>query len=441
MKQILMTLLVAFVVLPAVAQTVAITNAEIHTVSGDVIANGTIVLQDGEITAVGTTAAVPSGARVIDGTGKVVTPGLMDSGSQVGLTEVGSTPATRDAVTSEKDFGASFNPVWAVNPDNTHIPITRLRGVTSSIIGPGGSELFTGQGAAIALDGETVADMLRRESVAVYSAMGESGASRAGGSRAAIYQRLHDALWDARAKMLSPDDADEDSEGKSDSKKDSKKKKSADKDEPKDARAEGGRSSLNKRNLAALQDVVSGKTPLVVSVNRVSDLRLALKLKEEFEIRLVIRGGAEAWRIADELATAGVPVIVGAMRNLPTFDGLSASLANAGRLQAAGVEVLLTGGRALPHHAGLAVANGMNHAAALRAATLGPAIVWGLSDSMGSLENGKVADVVVWSGDPFELSTIAEHVFIGGREIPNDSRQERLFDRYRDLGSYRRAGQ
>jgi hypothetical protein len=319
-----------------------------------------------------------------------------------------------------------------VNPDNTHIPITRLRGVTSSVVAPGGGQLFTGTGALIALDGEVVPDMIRRESVAIYTAMGEQGSGRAGGSRAANYQRLHDALWDVRAQVLSPDDDEGDDEDEDDDEGDD----SADDD----VRTEGGRSSLNERNKDALEAVVRGEIPLVVSANRASDIRLALRLKEEFGIRMVIAGGAEAWRVADELAAADVPVMVDPMTNLPTFDGLAATLENAGRLQAAGAEVLLTGGRDLTHRAGLAVANGMDHEAALRAVTLAPATVWGVADHMGSLEEGKHADVVVWSGDPFELSSSAEHVFIGGREIPEDSRQERLFDRYRDLGRYRTIG-
>ncbi|MFT5142252.1 MAG: imidazolonepropionase-like amidohydrolase [Rhodothermales bacterium] len=418
---------------PATAQTIAITNAEIHTVSGAVITGGTIVIKDGLISAVGASARIPSGTRTIDGTGKIITPGFMDSGSQVGLREIGSSAAgTVDGSTSEADFGASFNPVWAVNPANTHIPITRLRGVTSSVLVPGGSQLFTGQAAVIALDGESVSDMIRSESVGVITAMGEAGSGRAGGSRAANYQRLHDALWDARAKMLTPEDEE-------DKDKDDKDDKGDDDDdnEEKDPRAKGGRSSLNDRNIEALQAVMSGAVPLVVTANRVSDLQLALRLKEEFGVRMVISGGAEAWKVAAELAAARVPVIVRATTDLPTFDGLSATLKNAGLLQGAGVEVLLGGGRAISHNAGLAVANGMDHAAALRAATLGPATVWGLGESMGSLDVGKVADLVVWSGDPFELSSSAEHVFIGGREIPEDSRQERLFDRYRDLGRYR----
>lgn len=407
---------------PAFAQTIAITNAEIHTVSGDVIQGGTIVMQDGRITAVGANVSVPAGARTIDGTGKIVTPGFMDSYSQIGLGEIAlSAPGTNDGTTTEDDLGASFNPVWGVNPDNTYIPNTRVRGVTSAILRPGGNQLFTGQGTAVALDGETVPDMIRQEPVAIYTAMGESGSGRAGGSRAANYQRLQDALWDARESLLDEGGEDEDSTSG-------------------DSSAEGSRSNLNKRNLEALEAILSGDIPLVVTANRKSDLQLALRLKGEFEIRMVIVGGAEGWRVADELAAAQVPVIVSATTNLPTFDGLSATLENAGRLQAAGVEVLLTGGRAITHMAGLVVANGMDHAAALRAVTLGPATVWRVDDEMGSLAQGKVADVVVWSGDPFELSTSVEHVFIGGREITNDSRQERLFDRYRDLGRYRTIG-
>ena len=422
-------------VAPAFGQAVAIVNAEIHTVSGGVIQGGTIVLQDGRITAVGTSVSVPAGATTIDGMGKVVTPGFIDSSSRIGLFEIGSgSPGSSDAATSEEDLGASFNPVWAVNPENTFIPVTRVGGVTSVVVSPGGGNLFTGQGALIALDGETVEDMIRRESVAVYTAMGESGSARAGGSRAANYRRLHDALWDARAKSLGDDEAEEDEDPDEDEGKDE------DEDEDtkaKDPLAKGGRSKLDERDLESLEAVISGAVPLVVQANRASDLRLALKLKEDFGIDMVILGGDEGWRVADELAAARVPVVVIVTSNLPTFDGLSASLANAGRLQAAGVEVLFTGGRAITHQAGLAVANGMDHAAALRAVTLGAATVWGVSDQTGSLEEGKIADVVVWSGDPFELSTSVEHVFIGGRQIPSDSRQKRLFERYRDLGRYR----
>jgi imidazolonepropionase-like amidohydrolase len=278
--------------------------------------------------------------------------------------------------------------------------------VTAVVVRPGGNGLFTGQGALVALDGETLEAMTLAESVALYTAMGEAGAGRSGGSRAANYLQLRNALWDARAKRDSTDD--------------------------------GGRSSVTGANLDVLVRLLEGELPLVVQADRVSDLRLALRLAAEFDVRLVLLGAREGWRMADELATAGVPVIVNPLVNLPDFEGLASTYENAGRLRAAGVEVLISSFsshsvRDLLHAAGQAVAYGMDHAAALRAVTLAPATVWGAAEETGSLAVGKRADVVVWTGDPFELSTTAEHVFIGGREIERDSRQDRLFRRYRTL--------
>lgn len=408
-------------------ETVAITNAQIHLRGGQVVEGGTLVIQNGRILAVGADVSVPSGARRIDGTGKIVTPGLIDSSSQVGLGEIGGqSPGTQDASTSFDDLGASFNPVRAVNPEATHIPITRLRGVTAAVVRPGGGPLFDGQGAVIALDGTRVADMILNEMVAVYTSLGESGSgSDGGGSRAALLMRLEDALWDARADMLNAEAGDD---------------QTGDDQVSDDPMRTGGRSSLNARNKEALKAVLQGDVPLVITANRLSDLDMALDLQARFGFRMVINGGAEAWRAAEALAAADVAVIVNPTDNLPTFDGLGATMENAGRLASAGVQVLFSGGRSLTHLAGLAIANGMDPAAAEDALTAGAAEVWGIADETGSLEAGKRADLVVWSGDPFELSTSAEYIFIGGREIPEDSRQERLFDRYRNLERYRRIG-
>ncbi len=419
--------------MPTTAQTVAITNAEIHVRGGQIIPNGTIVMQNGRITAVGANVSIPNGARRIDGTGKIVTPGLIDSSSQVGLGEIGGqSPGTQDASTSLSDLGATFNPIRAVNPESTHIPITRLGGVTSAVVRPGGGPLFDGQAGVIALDGTRVRDMILRESVAVYTSMGESGSGdEGGGSRAALLMRLHDALWDVRAQMLNDDEeamegGDED-EGDDD-------------DEDVDPLHEGGRSSLTERQRDALVPMMRGDIPLVVTVNRLSDIYMALELQAEFGFRMVFQGGAEAWRAADELAAANVAVIVNPTGNLPTFDGLGATMENAGILADAGVTVLFGGGRSMTHMAGLAIANGMSPAAAGDGLTMAAAEVWGIADQTGSIEVGKRADLVIWSGDPFELSTSAETVFIGGREIPEDSRQEQLFDRYRNLARYRTIG-
>jgi len=414
---------------PAGAQeTVAITNATIHTVSGGVIENGTIVLRDGRIAAVGTAVDVPTGARIIDGTGRIVTPGFVDSYTQIGLIEIGGqAPGTNDHTTTEASLGASFNPLWGVNPRNTLIPNNRIRGITGAVVHPGGNKLFNGQGALIALDGATLDAMTRSESVAVYAAMGEAGAGTAGGSRAANYIELRNALWDARAKMIRDDRGDTDD----------KAGKAADETEQ-DTLAKGGRSDITAANLDVLERVARTELPLVLAADRESDIRLALKLGEDFDIRIILVGAREGWRLASDIAEAGVPVIVNPLVDLPDFEGLSSTYANAGRLQQAGVDVILSTFtshqiRDLTYGAGLAVSYGMDHAAALRAVTLAPAEAWGVADRMGSLDVGKVADVVVWSGDPFELSTSAEHVFIGGAEVPQDSRQKMLFHRYRTL--------
>lgn len=427
MKKLIIAGFLLLVSAPAAAQSFAIINAEIHPVSGPEIEDATIVVEHGVISAVGTNVLVPEGIRVIDGTGMIVTPGLIDSNSrQIGVQEIGtSDKGSNDITTSEKDLGASFNLSSAINPENSHIAVARLRGVTSTVVHPIGQNVFVGQGTMVALRGSSTEEMIRGRSVSILTALGRVGANRAGGSRAAVYRRIHDALWDARAKVLSK--ALEDStDGKA-----------------KEPEYKGGRSSIKGQDLEALQRLFTDDFPLVVSANRASDLDLALGLQSEFGIKMVIWGGTEAWKLADRIADADVSVLVYATNNIPTFDGLAATLENAGRLQAAGVNVLLTGNRfghsrSLAHETGVAVANGMDHGAALRAITLGAAEVWGVSDKMGSLDKGKIADIVVWSGDPFELSTSATHVFISGHEISDDNRQKQLFERYKDLSRYRK---
>jgi imidazolonepropionase-like amidohydrolase len=191
-------------------------------------------------------------------------------------------------------------------------------------------------------------------------------------------------------------------------------------------------------DLEALQPVLKGQEPLVVQANRASDLLAAIRLAHEFDIRLVLMGGAEAWMVADQLAAAHVPVVISALTDIPAFDSLGATLENAARLSKAGVTLALAtfdtyNSRTLRQQAGNAIAYGMGREAALEAVTLAPAKLWGVSDRVGSLEAGKDADVVVWSGDPFELTTGLEHVVIKVREMPKDTRQTELLKRYRTI--------
>jgi imidazolonepropionase-like amidohydrolase len=245
----------------------------------------------------------------------------------------------------------------------------------------------------------------------MLAALGEAGAGLAGGSRSTAMLQLREALEDAADYAAN---------------------RAA-------YNAAQRRAYVRSRlDLAALQPVLRGEIPLAVQANRASDLLAAMRLAEQYKLRLVLLGAAEGWMVADEIARRKVPVVIKPLTNIPSFDALGATLENAGRLARAGVTVALSAfdtynTRNLRQEAGNAIAYGMDRDAALGAVTRVPAEVWGVADRGGALEAGKDADVVVWSGDPFELTTAAEHVFIKGREVPRDTRQRQLLERYRDV--------
>jgi imidazolonepropionase-like amidohydrolase len=400
---------------PAVApaEVIAITNARLLTAAGPAIERGTIVIRDGRIAAVGVDVAVPAGARVIDGAGKVVTPGFIESATQIGIVEIPlSADGTADQQTREPGIGAAFTVLDAFNPHSTVIPVTRVEGVTRALVIPGGTgHVFVGQGAVMDLGGAHVPQSVTRAPAAMLALLGESGAGVAGGSRGTAMLRLRETLEDARDFGVNRRAFDA-------------------------AQRRGyARSRLD---LEALQPVLKGEVPLAVQANRASDLLAAMRLADEFKLRLVLMGAAEGWMVAEEIAKRKVPVVVKPLTNLPAFDSLGATLENAARLTAAGVTIALStfdthNARNLRQEAGNAIAYGLAPEAALAAVTLTPARLWGVAERVGSLEAGKDADVVVWSGDPFELLTSAEHVFIRGVEVPRDTRQRQLLERYRDL--------
>jgi imidazolonepropionase-like amidohydrolase len=394
------------------AQVVAIRNGEVHTVSGPVIAGGTVILEDGVITAVGRDVAIPDGARIIDASGKVVTPGLFDSSTRLGITEVGSYQGTSDGSSGNDRMTAAFNVSEGINPNSTLIPVTRVEGITRAVVAPGGGvSLIAGTSALINLGGARLSTMLEKTPVAMYAALGEAGAGYAGGARPLALLRLREVFQDA-----------------------------LDYAENRTAFDAGNRReyALSRLDLEALLPVVRGEIPMVLTVTRASDILAALRLKEEYELDLVLSGVGEGWMVAEDIAAAGVPVMTNAASNLPSFEALGACYENVARMHEAGVTVMLSSFdgynvRNLKQEAGIAVSYGMPHEAALRAVTLTPAEIWGVADEIGSLEPGKAGDVVVWSGDPFELLTSVDHVFINGEEILYESRQKALFEKYRRL--------
>ncbi|TVP44034.1 MAG: imidazolonepropionase [Gemmatimonadales bacterium] len=401
----------------AQAQAIIITNAEIHTISGEVIQGGTIVVEDGRITAVapaGTAPPTPPNARTIDAGGRIVTPGFLESSTQLGIVAMGAEPGPADATVTNPRVTASFNVLDGFDPNAMAIPVTRIEGITRAIVRPNpGVSLIAGQGILVDLrTGDAVVERVHANPVGMFAVLGQGGSARAGGARGAATQQLREALQDAR-----------------------------DHDQNRSAFEAGNRRdyAFSRLDLEAMALVLTGEIPLVVQVHRASDIRAALRMKEEFGIRLILFGALEGWMVADEIRDAGVPVVINPMLNLPGMESLGATLENAARLHEAGVTVALSSfdtdnARNLKQVAGNAVANGLPHDAALRAVTLTPAEIWGIEERFGSIEVGKEADLVIWSGDPFELDTRAEHVIIAGREIPLESRQIDLFNRYRTIG-------
>jgi imidazolonepropionase-like amidohydrolase len=398
---------------PLSAQTVAITNARIHTIAGPVIERGTVIIRDGKITAVGADVTVPAGARVIDGTGKIVTPGLLDSSTGLGTVEIDADDPSNDRSVTGDRITAAFNVADNLNPFSTLLPVTRVEGITRAVVAPGnGSTIIAGQGVLIDLGGQGLAISIERNPVAMFAVLGEAGAGRAGGSRAAAILRLREALQDAR------DYANNRTAFENAQRRDY---------------------ALSRLDLEALLPVIRGALPIVVNVNRASDILAAMRVAREFNLRLIVSGATEGWMVARELAAANVPVIINPMVNIPGMEALGITLENAARLHAAGATVVFASfdshnSRNIKQLAGNAVSYGMPYDAALRAMTLNPARLWGIAERYGTLEVGKDADVVVWSGDPLELTTVVEHVFINGRAVPDDTRQRALFNRYRRVG-------
>lgn len=429
--------LIAFAVLaiatPAAAETVAIVNARLETAgAAGTIPSGTIVLKDGKIAAVGAGVTAPAGARVIDARGGVVTPGLIAPSSSLTVTEVEQVTPTRDDRSGK--LSAGFDISYGVNPNSTMIPLARQTGQTRAVATPvlarggdghkddsgaedfagggGGDDseplMFAGQAAIVSLAAGD-SDPVVRSRVAVILDLGEAGARNAGGSRGAALVLVKAAFEDARAFARNRGAYD------------------------RGATREFG---LGRVDLEALIPVVEGRTPLLVRVHRASDILQVLRLAREEKIKVILEGVEEGWLVAQQIAAAGVGVIVDSQADLPdSFESLGSRLDNAARLQAAGVTVVITGSRDVNNmrqqrfNAGLAVANGLPREAAMATVTSNVAKIWGMT-GVGSLVVGQEADVVLWTGDPLETSTWPVTVFIGGVEQPQSTRAFELRDRY-----------
>lgn len=430
---------------PLAAQDFAITNATVATGDGsDPVVGGTVVVRGGKVVAAGSGVAVPAGVQAIDGTGKWVTPGVFAAVSDLGLADSEGVSESNDTSARGSPFGAALDVSPALNPASQHVAVAREAGITRASVysSPTGS-IFGGQGAIVDLGAD--GNMVVRPRAFQIVTLGEAGARIAGGSRVSAHALLRNALRESRqygsdarivgggrnAPLETGDDIPVD---------------------PRlvDNSAERDDVLLTRFDAAALVPVVNGSQPLYVVVERASDIRSVLALRGEFpRLKLVLLGASEGWMVASDIAAAGVPVIADPVDDLPSsFEQLAATQSNVGRMVRAGVKVALgrligtTGEQPknLMQFAGNLVsltkvpgATGLSWGEAFAAISSIPAAIAGFGDRFGVLKAGAAGDLVVWDGDPLEVSSAAERVFIDGVEQPRGSHQKRLGDRYRDL--------
>lgn len=390
---------------PASAQDLLIRGARVHTITAaGTLENTDVLVQSGRIVAIGSGLEVPTGVAVVDAKGRDLTPGIFGGLTQIGLEELSLEPSTVDseleltAPAWQHHWRPEFDITPAFNPRSALIPVARVEGVTWIMSVPSRNHsLIAGQGAAFTLDGRF--DAAIDGSKTLFVNWGSAAIAGSGGSRAAQYMLFDQAIREVR--------------------------------QPETA---GEGALLLPEGRAALKGYLAGGR-VVFEVERAADIRQVIRYAGKHGMKAVISGGDEAWIVADELAAAGVPVLLNALNNLPNdFDRLGARLDNAKLLNDAGVRVAFDYEES--HQAGKnrqlagnAAAHGLPRDAALAAVTAVPADIFGLTDR-GRIEKGDIADLVLWSGDPLEVTTVADQVWFAGRAIEMRSRQTELRDRY-----------
>ncbi|MEK7703448.1 MAG: imidazolonepropionase [Myxococcota bacterium] len=398
----------AWILATLLASPTAIVNAHLEFGDGRTLEHGTVVFDSGRITSI-TSAAPPVGAAVIDGTGKVLTPGLIETQTQLGLVEVELEATTRDFALDRVPLAPGFRAIDGFNANTVRVPLAREEGITSVVVSPRGG-VIAGTGAWIDLESRGDLRTHVRPPVAMFGAIDTDAAAVAGGARGGIWLALRELIADAR---------------------DYRTHVSA------YPRGEVRPGSLSAQHLEAMLPVIDGKLPLVLAAQRASDIVAAIELAKAQKLRIIIAGGAEAWLVAKELAAARVPVIVRPSIQAPaSFETLGARDDIATLLDRAGVPLIISAWdadqniRRLRQEAGMAVAYGLPHGAALRAIIATPAAAFGKGATHGVLATGYRADLVLWSGDPLEVTSVVERVWVGGTEEGLDTRQRALARRY-----------
>ena len=404
----------ALIALPASAQTIAITGGKVVIGDGSApVENGTVVITNGRVVAAGAGVVIPAGAERIDASGKWVTPGIVAGFTRMGLVGVDAVDPSNDSEARTSPFNASLDMAPAINPDVAAMAVNRAAGVTRAIVSPdAGNAIFAGQGVVI----DTGSDMtpVTKAKAFQFVEFGETGARLAGGSRPALIAAFKTALSEAAdaAKGIFHDGA-----------------------------------LLKRGDALALVPVVNGAMKLFVHVESAPDILMVLELKKDYPtLNLVLVGATEGWRVGPQIAAAKVGVLASALNDLPdSFEQLAATQSNIGRMKKAGVQVAIgmindneaRQAQLSMQYAGNLVAlnkvpgaTGLSWDQAFATISSVPADIAGVGADLGSLRAGRRADVVIWDGDPLELTSGVQAVWIDGVKQSLVSRQTRLRDRY-----------
>jgi len=390
---------------PALAQDVLIRHATVHTAGAQgTLQNADVLVQGGLIRAVGSNLQAPASISVVEAEGRPLTPAFFGGITEIGIEEVSGESETVDSAVTLADgqpMRPEFDVTLAYNPESVLVPVARVEGIGFTLLGAGtGGSFIAGQGGVLRLDGG--ADPIGPR--VLFVKLGSDVLGKSGSSRAAQWMLLDQMVGEARGRIA----------------------------------ADSPHALLTPTGRAVLARYLAGNGRIVVTVNRAADIRQLLRWAQRERVNIAIASGVEAWKLAAEIARARVPVFVDALADLPgDFDQIGATLENAARLHAAGVEVSFAqfgdashNARKIRQYAGNAVANGLPWEAGLEGLTRVPAQVLGVGDRLGTIAPGKLADLVLWTGDPLDVAHVATQLWLGGKPIPMRSRQTELRDRY-----------
>ncbi len=391
-------------------------GAKIHSMGRlGTIENGDLLIVNNIVQEIGTDLAVPEGATVVDVSGKEITPGLINISTALGLVEIGAVKSTVDSRNTSDSYTASLSIADVINPDSSLWAHNRNNGLTNVIVKPTNSKsMFQGQGTLIQLT-DNQDHILLQDNVA-YMTYGDSGAERANGTRALALQHIRTVFSDLKALSES--------------------------EEPDKYKPDG---ILKLRELKALLPVLTESRPFVVSAHRVNDILAMLELASQYSLTMIISGAEEAWKIRDKIAAAKVALILNPYSNLPSrFETWGNRIDQMTLLQEAGIPMMISNNTShnayvIRQIAGNAVAHGLPYDDALASITRIPAQWFGMANKLGSLESGMQANLVVWDGDPLEITSSADQVYIQGEAMPMTSRQTKLRDRYLNKDERRSA--